>query len=158
MQESELEDLRRDVIEWDEVSAAEGKLRHLIDAVDEVEELAITICRTGKGNIRHELEPNVADMVVRVIRPLLKEELEHLARRKRLMNGRMVHPKPRSGWISVDERLPDEGLCVWAWGLLGDYPKPGIHQVRVLPNGWEHSSSDRQVTNATHWMPLPKSP
>lgn len=53
-------------------------------------------------------------------------------------------------WISVDDRLPEEGDRVLSYSNGGMMQRDYIYR-----NKWE--SYDRGY-NVTHWMPLPKPP
>ena len=69
------------------------------------------------------------------------------------------------GWISVKDRLPEEGLEVLIFGkVLRDIPK--ILGVRARFNGdqeWKYTWESEGIhiytqDDVTHWMPLPKPP
>ena len=68
-------------------------------------------------------------------------------------------------WISVDERLPEQFICVFATdgedvgiaafqGFIDDYP--------VWSNAWNleyiEDQYDEDFLQVTHWMPLPAPP
>ena len=60
-----------------------------------------------------------------------------------------------SKWISVEERLPNDGeeVLVWVDGGILDV---GIWSKR--DKGWVDASSLQQAFGVTHWMPLPEPP
>lgn len=76
-----------------------------------------------------------------------------------------------SEWISVEDRLPDEGVPVWG-ATLGQFPM--IAALQVDADGWlwgevyAHYPSDGKwacdyevnddYSWITHWMPLPEPP
>ena len=64
-----------------------------------------------------------------------------------------------TGWISVDERLPESWLDVMVWPHPTDY-----HITASIRQGkWTHSEQDSwgqqdYACTVTHWMPLPDAP
>jgi hypothetical protein len=70
-----------------------------------------------------------------------------------------------NGWISVKERLPEEGVAVLVYGQVLNDP-PDVIGVRRRYNGdqdWKYTweSEDGFILredDVTHWMPLPKPP
>ncbi len=57
------------------------------------------------------------------------------------------------GWISVKERLPEEGE------LLLLYTNTNKYDFGVYYDGkWHVTCHLREIYSVTHWMPLPKSP
>lgn len=60
---------------------------------------------------------------------------------------------PRSEWISVDERLPKEGVRVLVW-LKGD----GIKYTSIDTDRLSLKKWVRWGKLVTHWMPLPEPP
>jgi hypothetical protein len=62
-----------------------------------------------------------------------------------------------SEWISVNDRLPEDGEIVLVCGSRGGVytavlNKPGQY------NGWHKLNSKSHYCNPTHWMPLPQPP
>lgn len=62
------------------------------------------------------------------------------------------------GWVSVSERLPEDGTWCWVdWDGPGD-PFPAMRQAWA-EGGWTNTDTwedfNREVT---HWMPLPSPP
>ena len=79
------------------------------------------------------------------------------------MLGEMIDDAPtvstaRSGWISVEDRLPEKNQAVLGW--YKDNPFAGYTYGVVSWNGkgWVFVYAQRYVTNVTHWMPLPEMP
>jgi len=71
------------------------------------------------------------------------------------------------GWISIEKRLPEENLSVWAW-VVGDwngiYEEPhGCEMTYAFNSRTEHLAwlwnDERDVEyQVTHWQPLPDPP
>ena len=60
-----------------------------------------------------------------------------------------------SGWISVEERLPEEGL----WVLVVYVEKHGrFIDIGVHRNDGVWSVACLEPNTVTHWMPLPELP
>lgn len=61
-------------------------------------------------------------------------------------------------WISVDERLPEPGICVLAieidLGIITAYKK---HNGKFWI-GYRADSAGGSLCEVTHWMPLPEPP
>ena len=60
--------------------------------------------------------------------------------------------RKQSEWISVDERLPEEGVRVLVWLDIEDN-YTNIDTDRILRVKWVRWNSF-----VTHWMPLPEAP
>jgi len=65
-------------------------------------------------------------------------------------------------WISVDERLPDDGVEVlatgWNNGVAGVGGERHIVTAVLCRDGWFSESGDAEYTYLTHWQPLPDPP
>ena len=59
-----------------------------------------------------------------------------------------------NGWISVDDKLPEECGAYWTFNGLDE--KPSVIQQRVHIYNSKHKVFNSYTV--THWMPLPKSP
>ena len=66
------------------------------------------------------------------------------------------HNAPCSKWISVKERLPEEGEVVLVFGGRSIYT--AIYGWRCGWYGWHKLNSKYHNCNPTHWMPLPEPP
>ena len=65
--------------------------------------------------------------------------------------------EPRSEWISVDERLPDEDGEYLTWnGLI--YFLIWFNASLGLWNVSEDGDTSSAISGVTHWMPLPEPP
>ena len=68
-----------------------------------------------------------------------------------------------SGWISVDDRLPETGCEVLAY-IKHLNPRFGPHTVVLYASAspdhfWEYDEGELSYNwNVTHWMPLPEPP
>lgn len=71
---------------------------------------------------------------------------------------RRYHPPERkqNGWISVDERLPKEGVDVLVTLKIGD--RVSVDTDRIYSGRWFGYSPMRGVSYVTHWMPFPEPP
>ena len=65
-----------------------------------------------------------------------------------------------SPWISVEERLPDEGQSVLVWMPDLPHAEHGMDIGSYMTSDWGVSwmVSDGRSAFPTHWMPLPKPP
>lgn len=65
-----------------------------------------------------------------------------------------------SRWISVKERLPEEGEPVMAWNSGGWCEKPwACHVICDYRDGeWREVQERDLYPGVTHWMPLPPEP
>lgn len=64
-------------------------------------------------------------------------------------------------WISVKDRLPDEGIEVLIYtGMidLDNIPKYEIATYRIFSNASIFVSGPYNIHGVTHWMPLPPTP
>jgi len=64
--------------------------------------------------------------------------------------------RKQNGWISVDERLPKEGVDVLVTLKIGD--RVSVDTDRIYSGRWFGYSSMRGVSYVTHWMPFPEPP
>lgn len=66
--------------------------------------------------------------------------------------------RKQSGWISVDERLPEESGTYITYHDHGNcgviYYNASIH----LWNVYYHEDKQNAIRSVTHWMPLPEPP
>ena len=64
------------------------------------------------------------------------------------------------GWISVKERLPEEGQLVDVWD--GEYVNPSKYQYKEFGRYPNHTNQDRAISynysTTTHWRPRPTPP
>jgi hypothetical protein len=71
--------------------------------------------------------------------------------------ARAASPQPQDGWISVEDRLPDDPKqqCLVYWGMSLDVPRYGI---ATLSDKWMHKLLWRGHGGAhvdvTHWKPI----
>lgn len=72
-----------------------------------------------------------------------------------------------SKWIKVGDGLPETGMSVIVWGILGNEHAPAAHEAflsRAQTIRWLSVRSDPLtenwmiVSNVTHWQPLPDAP
>lgn len=67
-------------------------------------------------------------------------------------------------WISVNEKLPKQGLRIlFACKdlnkvLMGHHIRNGLMQFSPSINGMESPNNDPILIDMTHWMPLPEAP
>lgn len=64
---------------------------------------------------------------------------------------------PPVGWISVKERLPDEGVTVLVYSK-GSYEYFTAEYCPTTFNAWISSFYRFDSDDITHWMPLPEPP
>lgn len=57
-------------------------------------------------------------------------------------------------WISVKERLPENGQLVWAYSD----DKKSSYGMMLRHGEWEVIRDGFQLVEVTHWMPLPEPP
>lgn len=89
----------------------------------------------------------------------LISDAAQMLRREGFINGYKHGQQDR--WISVEERLPEEGLTVLVWS-----PTCLMHSMRYYPKSaypWRDNDprdecSFSTIPDATHWMPLPSPP
>jgi hypothetical protein len=55
-------------------------------------------------------------------------------------------------WISVDERLPENGLPVL---MAGSHDEPVTGYLAAARMNWYTYEDDDYVVGITHWMPIP---
>jgi len=70
---------------------------------------------------------------------------------------------PRAdGWVSVEERLPEENVQVWAYIKNGDHAPAILRPESDTPSGWCHLFAcefwEEPNHGVTHWRPLPDPP
>lgn len=65
------------------------------------------------------------------------------------------HHSKNSNWISVKDRLPENGqyVIVWDHGYASDF----VTMARFESNKFWNDAFDRK-SNVSHWMPLPETP
>jgi len=66
-----------------------------------------------------------------------------------------------SEWISVKERLPEKTGRYQAWIPCGDSGFPSYFDWNAEMKGWNvtaESGREHEITEVTHWMPLPPPP
>jgi hypothetical protein len=63
----------------------------------------------------------------------------------------------KDGWISVNERLPEEWVEVLCFGYMGSMAVGSIW-AEVDKDGYFAESTTGQLDDVTHWMPLPSPP
>ena len=98
----------------------------LIELLNEADELVKELC--GGLNDNHGNGPRA----------------DHL-----LANGVTVQQ-----WISVKDRLPEEGVTVLVCG-----GRRGVYTAYMnCPDYWHKLNSTNHYCNPTHWMPLPQPP
>lgn len=62
-------------------------------------------------------------------------------------------------WISVDDRLPNDGEVVLCWAENGkNQTKNLLKQVTYVQNKWIYGTYSTFIDGVTHWMPLPEPP
>jgi hypothetical protein len=69
--------------------------------------------------------------------------------------------KKKMTWISVEDRLPDEGKDVLVWDGNLNLDKIPIYEIaayRRFANGNLFISGLYSLQGITHWMPLPEPP
>ncbi len=72
-----------------------------------------------------------------------------------------------NGWISVEERLPEEGVgwtmvygCILSrWSVQpGFYDRQREEWISRFINGYEDEEGYARLESVTHWHPLPEAP
>lgn len=75
-----------------------------------------------------------------------------------------------SGWIAVEDRMPDDGVLVLASGFKsekfggGRWIEPVIHEeycfrpLTIDDQCMYVADLESEMINVTHWMPLPEPP
>lgn len=61
-------------------------------------------------------------------------------------------------WISIEERLPDEGMPVLVRHLQPNFGGPLLNVASVEDGLWYEVNEWNEICNVTHWMPLPAAP
>lgn len=77
------------------------------------------------------------------------------------LRAKAMHNPPRekeSGWISVEDRLPEPFHSVLVH-IPGEKPFPTVHEGFINSwGGWYAYHFDRQPGEVTHWRPMPEPP
>lgn len=124
-----------------------------------MEELIERLQRYSKQCLAERLDYDFAEAVIDAITILqMVQATEKLRSRT---NGDCIRSMtdedrelPR--WIPVDERLPEENVCVLVWG--GYFAK--VMETAILDEGLFYSAWDNrtEMFGVTHWMPPPEPP
>ena len=61
-------------------------------------------------------------------------------------------------WISVDERLPENGGYVVCIAKRNPFSRFMPMVARIEKNGWANPITEQYISEVTYWMPLPKPP
>ena len=58
-------------------------------------------------------------------------------------------------WISVDDRLPEDGGYVVCIAKRNPFSRFMPMVARIEKNGWANPITEQYISEATHWMPIP---
>lgn len=58
-------------------------------------------------------------------------------------------------WISVDDRLPDNGGYVVCIAKRSPFSRFMPMVARIEKNGWVNPITGQYISEVTHWMPIP---
>ena len=61
-------------------------------------------------------------------------------------------------WISVDDRLPENGGYVVCIAKRNPFSRFMPMVARIEKNGWVNPITEQYISEVTHWMPLPHPP
>ena len=61
-------------------------------------------------------------------------------------------------WISVDDRLPENGGYVVCIAKRNPFSRFMPMVARIEKNGWVNPITEQYISEVTHWMPLPELP
>ena len=61
-------------------------------------------------------------------------------------------------WISVDDRLPENGGYVVCIAKRNPFSRFMPMVARIDKNGWVNPITEQYISEVTHWMPLPLAP
>ena len=61
-------------------------------------------------------------------------------------------------WISVDDRLPENGGYVVCIAKRNPFSRFMPMVARIEKNGWVNPITEQYILEVTHWMPLPLAP
>ena len=63
-----------------------------------------------------------------------------------------------SGWISVKDRLPEDGGYVVCIAKRNPFSRFMPMAARIEKNGLVNPITEQYISYVTHWMPLPEPP
>ena len=63
--------------------------------------------------------------------------------------------KPSGGWISVEDRLPEDGGYVVCIAKRNPFSRFMPMVERIEKNGWVNPITEQYISEVTHWMQLP---
>ena len=61
-------------------------------------------------------------------------------------------------WISVDDRVPEDGGYVVCIAKRNPFSRFMPMVARIEKNGWVNPITEQYISEVTHWMPLPVQP
>ena len=61
-------------------------------------------------------------------------------------------------WISVDDRLPENGGYVICIAKRNPFSRFMPMVARIEKNGWVNPITEQYISEVTHWMPIPQPP
>ena len=61
-------------------------------------------------------------------------------------------------WISVDDRLPENGGYVVCIAKRNPFSRFMPMVARIEKNGWVNPITEQYISDVTHWMPMPNLP
>ena len=92
---------------------------------------------------------------------LEKMTLEHLGNEyakvieeREALKAELVELRKVQAWISVDDRLPEDGQEILAWQTQ----EPHCIRTIFYAHNWPHFKTNQIKTKITHWMPEPPPP
>ena len=61
-------------------------------------------------------------------------------------------------WISVDDRLPEDGEYVVCIAKRNPFSRFMPMVARIEKNGWANPITEQYISEVTHWIPMPQPP
>ena len=72
-----------------------------------------------------------------------------------IADGLIAHGVTVQEWISVDDRLPENGGYVVCIAKRNPFSRFIPMVARIEKNGWVNPITEQYISEVTHWMPLP---